>query len=107
MHRRAGCWLVALIGQRAFVSDVVMLLEVENVTKHFHTYKWEKPWRRVARQVHAVDGVSFVVGAAETVALVGESGCGKSTLGNLILDLLQPDAGAIRFAGEDIASLSS
>jgi oligopeptide/dipeptide ABC transporter ATP-binding protein len=56
--------------------------------------------------VHAVDGVDFTVAKGETLAIVGESGCGKSTVGRLLLNLLVPTAGSVRFAGTDIAGLS-
>jgi len=47
--------------------------------------------------VRAVDGVSLEVQRDEVLALVGESGCGKSTLGRVIVRLLPPTAGAVRF----------
>jgi peptide/nickel transport system ATP-binding protein len=61
--------------------------------------------------VRAVDGVSYDVGAGETLAVVGESGCGKSVTALSILRLVpQPPGrivgGAIRFAGRDLLGLS-
>jgi oligopeptide/dipeptide ABC transporter ATP-binding protein len=53
-----------------------------------------------------VDGVSLSVAEGEVLAIVGESGCGKSTLGRVMLRLIEPDSGSVRFAGEDLASLS-
>lgn len=52
--------------------------------------------------VRAVDGVSLVVHKGETVGLVGESGCGKSTTAKMILRLLSPDSGLIRFGDLDL-----
>jgi len=71
------------------------LLEVEHLTKHF-------PARRSDNVVHAVDDISFAIAPGEALALVGESGCGKSTTGRLVLALLEPTAGVIRFDGVDI-----
>ncbi|MCU7822012.1 ABC transporter ATP-binding protein [Kitasatospora sp. DSM 101779] len=64
------------------------LLQVDKVTKHFAG----RP---------AVQQVSLSVAAGETLGLVGESGSGKSTLARLALGLLAPDAGTVRFAGQD------
>jgi peptide/nickel transport system ATP-binding protein/oligopeptide transport system ATP-binding protein len=74
------------------------LLEVVEVVKHFPA--------RGRAVVHAVDGVSLTVAAGETLGIVGESGSGKSTLARLVLRLLTPTSGAIRFAGDDIARSS-
>jgi oligopeptide transport system ATP-binding protein len=79
------------------------LLQVENLKMHF-------PVRggvffQKTGDVKAVDGVSFSIGAGETLGLVGESGCGKSTVGKAIVRLLKPTAGRIEFMGRDITHL--
>jgi peptide/nickel transport system ATP-binding protein/oligopeptide transport system ATP-binding protein len=81
------------------------LLAVRDLSKVF-------PIRRgmfggTAGQVHAVDGVSFDIAAGETLGLVGESGCGKSTAGRLLLRLIEPSAGQVRFHGAEITGLDS
>jgi peptide/nickel transport system ATP-binding protein len=53
----------------------------------------------------AVDGISFAVRRGESVGLVGESGCGKSTTSMMVMRLLDPTAGTIRFGGDDIGAV--
>jgi oligopeptide/dipeptide ABC transporter ATP-binding protein len=79
------------------------LLEVTDLRKYFTVRSGLLG--RATEQVRAVDGVTLAVQAGETLGVAGESGCGKSTLGRLILRLLDPTAGTIRFGGEDLLAL--
>ncbi len=80
------------------------LLDVRDLQVHFPVRSgWLGSNNAVVR---AVDGVSFSVGAGETLGLVGESGCGKSTTARAILNLIPPTGGEVYFEGQQIAGLS-
>ena len=77
------------------------LLEIRNLTKVFPL--GESVFGGGARgEVRAVDDVSLDIESGETVGLVGESGSGKSTLGRLVLRLIEPTSGSIRFESRDL-----
>jgi len=81
------------------------LLEVENLAKHYPVRRGLVMAKTVGT-VRAVDGISFSLQRGETLALVGESGCGKSTTARLVLRLIEPTTGSIRFEGTDITTLA-
>jgi len=84
---------------------VTVLLEAANLVKHFVAGR--SVFGRPTAYVKAVEGVSFSIEAGETLAIVGESGCGKSTVSRLVLRLIEPDAGQLRFEGRDLNSFDA
>jgi oligopeptide/dipeptide ABC transporter ATP-binding protein len=80
------------------------LVELEHLTKQFAVR--QGIFAREKAKVHAVTDVSLTVRRGETLGIVGESGCGKSTTARLMLRLLEPTSGTVRFDGTDISTLS-
>ena len=78
------------------------LLQIEDLHIHYMSE---------GRKVQAVNGVSFEIGAGETIGLVGETGAGKTTMALAIMKLIQKPAGryaggSILFNGEDLLTAS-
>jgi oligopeptide/dipeptide ABC transporter ATP-binding protein len=76
------------------------LLEIKGLSKTFVAHQGFMG--TASGRVQALSDVSFSVQPGEAFGLVGESGCGKSTAGRAILRLIEPDAGSVRFKGEDV-----
>lgn len=83
------------------------LVQIRGLTRRFDV---SKPWlnRVIERQprqfLTAAADVDFEIGRGETFALVGESGSGKSTIARMVVGLLEPSAGTIRFDGQPVDS---
>ncbi len=76
------------------------LLQTKNLTKIFSTA--QGIFIRQKKEVYALDNVDLTIYEQETLGIVGESGCGKTTLGRVIMGLIPPTSGQIRFEERDL-----
>ena len=70
------------------------MIQIENITKSFG-------------DLQVLKGVNLSIGKGEVVSIVGPSGAGKTTLLQIVGTLDKPDAGSIRFNGEELTRLGS
>ncbi|MDO5604064.1 MAG: ATP-binding cassette domain-containing protein [Paracoccus sp. (in: a-proteobacteria)] len=75
------------------------VIELRDISVDFHARN-STLWRPQA--VRAVDGVSLAVRRGHTLGIVGESGSGKSTAAKVMIGLVQPSGGEVRFAGQTV-----
>lgn len=80
-----------------------ILLDVRDLRKSFSaaTGAFDRGGAESKQRTMAVDGVTLSVERGETLGIVGESGCGKTTLARVLLRLVEPDSGEMRFRGQD------
>lgn len=82
------------------MTNVTPILQADQLTRH---YSVSQGLFRENATVKALNGVSFTLMRARTLAVVGESGCGKSTLARQLTMIEKPSAGRLLFDGIDVA----
>ena len=81
------------------------LLEVKGLAKYFPAGGDWFAQMFDRRQIKAVDGIDFTIYKGSTLGLVGESGSGKTTTGKVIARLIEPTAGEVRYADDNLAKI--
>ena len=76
-----------------------MIVEIDNLSRHFVVRRPVGRLRREKRVVRAVDGISFTVGAGECVGYIGANGAGKSTTIKMLTGILVPTSGRVQVCG--------
>ena len=90
------------------VSPVNALVHAQGLTKNFPAPRSLRDLMTGHRPaVSAVAGIDLQIRRGESVGLLGESGCGKTTIGRMLLGLVAPSAGVLRFGGADLATLDA
>ncbi|WP_144880683.1 ABC transporter ATP-binding protein [Microbacterium paraoxydans] len=98
-HQGASTGSATHEGPGSLSSSKGNIVEIENLTKVY-------PVRGKHEDFVAVDDVSLAIPRGETVAIVGESGSGKTTTARMLLKVIEPTSGLIRYEGKDISTLS-
>ncbi|WP_124039616.1 dipeptide ABC transporter ATP-binding protein [Neoactinobaculum massilliense] len=91
-----------LLGAHKGHDSTQEIVRVEHLSKVFDV----RGAKGTAKQLRAVDDVSFALRAGTTLAIVGESGSGKSTVANMILRLLEPTSGKVFYKDRDVEAMS-
>lgn len=97
------------------MAEKIKLVEIEGLHKRFPIKKdilSELSFKdgklvREKEQVHAINGVDLTVNKGDALCVVGESGCGKSTIARVVMSLLSPTEGSIKYDGKRIDNLST
>jgi peptide/nickel transport system ATP-binding protein len=93
---------------RITLSSPRPLVEAIDLCKRFDAPRSLRDWLQGRRpRVSAADGLNLRIARGESVGLLGESGCGKTTVGRLLLDLIKPTSGQLRFDGMDFARFTA
>lgn len=83
------------------LNKIDNIVEIENLTKVYQVRKEGKK-----EDFYATKDVSLEIPRGKTVSIVGESGSGKTTTARMLLKIIEPTSGVIRFEGKNIAELT-